>query len=98
MVNSSHNDDLGNNLDFDAFVSYFEETDRDYAETIKRNLERFGIRTFVAHLEKRKYSGNFRDKIDGAISKCKYFILLVTIDTLDRIEFNVEISLKYVNS
>ena len=29
MVNSSHYDDLGNNLDFDAFVSYFEETGRD---------------------------------------------------------------------
>ena len=68
-----------------------------YAETIKRNLERFGIRTFVAHLEKRKYSGNFRDKIDGAISKCKYFILLVTIDTLDRIEVIRETRVAYSN-
>ena len=32
---------------FDAFVSYFEETGYDDAETIKRNLERYCIKTFA---------------------------------------------------
>jgi hypothetical protein len=82
---------------FDAFVSYFEETGNDNAETIKRNLERYCIKTFVAHLERDKYSGDFRENIDNVIANCRYYILLINIDTLEREEVIREIKQAYPN-
>jgi hypothetical protein len=74
------------NNKFDAFISYFEETGASNAETVKRNLESrdINIRTFVAHLERPNYAGDFEKKIDEVIACCKYFILLINVDTLNR--------------
>jgi hypothetical protein len=40
---------------FDAFISYFQQTGSDYAETIRDNLKRYSIKTFVAHIENHSY-------------------------------------------
>jgi hypothetical protein len=68
---------------FDAFVSYHELTGKDYAETTKKCLEP-GIRTFVAHVERPTFSGDFEQKINAVILQCKYFILLINVGTLER--------------
>lgn len=69
--------------DFDAIISYSEGTGAHHAEIIKRNLEKYRIKTFVAHIERPKYSGDFEEKINNAISICRYFILLINIDTYE---------------
>jgi TIR domain len=83
--------------DFDAFISYSEGTGAHHAEIIKRNLERYRIRTFVAHIERPKYSGNFHEKVDNVISICRYFILLINIDTYEREEVIREVKKAYPN-
>jgi hypothetical protein len=69
---------------FDAFVLYYELTGKDYAETTKRCLEESRIETFVAHIERPTFSGDFEQKINDVILHCKYFILLINVGTLER--------------
>jgi hypothetical protein len=90
MTNNSNNN-------FDAFVSYFEQTGKDYAETIRKNLRTYGINAFVAHIEKSRYVGNFQQKINNVIANCKYFILLINIDTLERDQVIRECKTAYPN-
>jgi hypothetical protein len=82
---------------FDAFVSYFEDTGKDYAETIRKNLKSYGINAFVAHIEKNNYVGNFEEAIDNIIENCTYFILLLNIDTLERRQVIRECKKAYPN-
>lgn len=81
--------------DFDAFVSYSRGTGGHHAEIIKRNLEGFRVRTFVDHIEQPNYSGDFREKVDNVISNCRYFILLINIDTYERGEVIREVKESY---
>lgn len=69
---------------YDAFVSYDELTGAHNAEIIRESLNRKNISAFVAHLERPGYTGNFETLIDNVINKCKYFVLLITVDTLER--------------
>src|SRR6266487_747295 len=78
-----------------AFISYFEETGKSNTETIKRNLESKGIKTFVAHMERPNYSGNFEEKVDEVIRNCKYFILLITVGIFTRPQVIREIKTAY---
>jgi TIR domain len=80
---------------FDVFVSYYEKTGRSYAETIRDIFEGKGLKTFVAHIERLKYSGNFRDKVNEAIRNCRYFVLLNTVDVFTRDEVVREIKTAY---
>lgn len=80
---------------FNVFVSYYERTGRSYAETIKDTFESKGLKTFVAHIERSKYSGNFRNKVDEAIRNCKHFVLLNTIDVFTRKEVVREVKTAY---
>jgi hypothetical protein len=79
---------------FDVFVSYYEKTGRSYAGTIKDIFESKGL-TFVAHIERPKYSGNFRDKVNEAIRNCRYFVLVNTIDVFTRDEVVRELRTAY---
>src|SRR5207245_3352450 len=72
------------NKKFDAFVSYYELTGKDYAETTKKCLEEGRIKTFVAHIERPTFSGDFEQKINAVILRCKYFIMLINLGTLYR--------------
>lgn len=80
---------------FDVFVSYFEETGSPYAQTIKRNFESKGLKTFVAHIERPNYSGNFREKVDEVIESCKYFVLLITFGVFKSKEVIRELKTAY---
>ena len=82
---------------FDAFISYFEETGSDNAETIRDNLKRYSINAFVAHIERRNYAGSFEEKINNVIANCRYFILLINIDTLGREQVVRECKRAYPN-
>jgi len=79
--------------DFDIFVCYDEATGGDFASALKANLvSRRGYRVFVAHIDRYKMKGKFRENnIDPIIDKCKIFILINTIDALDRSEVQREI-------
>lgn len=82
---------------FDAFISYFEQTGSDYAETIRDNLKRYSIKAFVAHVEKPRYVGRFEERINSVIANCRYFILLINIDTLGREQVIRECKTAYPN-
>jgi hypothetical protein len=69
---------------YDAFISYDELTGTHGAEIIKTSLERKKISAFVAHIQRSRYSGNFETTIDKVIGEFKYFILLISIDALER--------------
>jgi hypothetical protein len=90
MTNDSKND-------FDAFISYFEETGSDDAETIRDNLKRYSIKAFVAHIERHNYAGSFEEKVNNVIANCRYFILLINIDTLGREQVVRECKRAYPN-
>jgi hypothetical protein len=90
MTNDSNNG-------FDAFISYFEETGSDNAETIRDNLKRYSINAFVAHIERSNYAGSFEEKINNVIANCRYFILLINIDTLGREQVVRECKRAYPN-
>ena len=90
MTNDSNND-------FDAFLSYFEETGEDNAETIRRNLKVYCVKTFVAHIEGHNYVGNFEEEINNVIANCRYFLLLINIDTLGREQVIREFKQAYPN-
>jgi hypothetical protein len=51
--------------------------------------------TFVAHIEGPNYSANFRQVIDDVIHRSRYFILLITTDTLERPEVIREVKQAY---
>jgi hypothetical protein len=69
---------------FDAFISYYEETGEDFAEKIKKCFETRNMKTFVAHIERSKLAGEYERIFDEAITNSKYFVLLITLDTLTR--------------
>ncbi len=87
----------GSNDRFDAFISYFEQTGSDYAETIRDNLKRYSIKAFVAHVERPPYVGSFEGRINSVIGNCRYFILLINIDTLGREQVIRECKTAYPN-
>ncbi len=70
--------------DYDVFVSYDELTGEEYAERIFNSLKRRGYKVFVAHIERKVRSGEFEQYINRIIAKCHTFILVNTLDTLDR--------------
>ncbi len=72
------------NKKFDAFVSYYERTGKYYAETAKECLEERRIKTFVAHIERPTFSGDFEHVVNAVISRCRFFILLISWGTLER--------------
>jgi hypothetical protein len=80
---------------FDVFVSYYETTGRSYADTIKDAFESQGLKTFVAHIERPRYAGDFRKKVDQVISNCRYFVLLNTFDVFTRDEVVRELKTAY---
>ena len=47
-------------------------------------MEEGRIKTFVAHIERPTFSGDFEQKINAVILRCKYFIMLINVGTLDR--------------
>jgi hypothetical protein len=51
----------------------------------------------VGHIEQPKYSGDFQEKVDNVISACRYFILLINIDTFEREEVIREVKKAYSN-
>lgn len=70
--------------DYDVFVSYDELTGEEYAERIFNSLKRRGYKVFVAHIERKERSGEFEEYVNRIIAKCHTFILVNTLDTLDR--------------
>jgi hypothetical protein len=81
--------------EFDAFISYYEETGKDYAQTIKRCFETRNIKTFVAHIERSKLIGEYERIFDQAIMSSKYFVLLITLDALTREQVIREVKTAY---
>jgi hypothetical protein len=55
-------------------------TQKQFAITQKR----YSIKAFVAHVERPRYVGGFEERINNVIANCRYFILLINIDTLGR--------------
>ncbi|MDP9288124.1 MAG: toll/interleukin-1 receptor domain-containing protein [Thermoproteota archaeon] len=80
---------------FDAFISYYEETGEDYAAKIKKCFETRNIQTFVAHIERSKLAGDYERIFDEAITNSKYFVLLITVDTLTRQQVVREVRTAY---
>jgi len=84
---------------FDIFICYDEATGGDFASALQEYLvTRRGYRVFVAHIERHKMAGKFReDHIYPIIDSCPTFILLNTLDALDRSEIQKEIQRAFPN-
>lgn len=80
---------------YEAFVSYYELTGKKFAEIIHTVFLDHGIKPFVAHLERRTFSGNFDSKRLTILKKCKYFIFINSMGAFKREEIIKEFQMAY---
>ncbi len=84
--------------EYDIFVCYCEDTGKDPAETVRRVLQnKRNYKVFVAHIYRDLIQGDYREKIDGFISKCRIFIFIMTFDALNSEEIIREVTVAFPN-
>jgi tetratricopeptide (TPR) repeat protein len=79
------------NDSFEFFVSYYEDTGKDFAGRIYDLFKKKGYKVYVNHKSRDIEHGKFRDNIDKIINESKVFILLNTYGTLSRTEVKREV-------
>ena len=86
---------------FKAFICYHEKSDynsKAYTKIISDILGVAGVRSFVAHVERNRYSEVFDEVRNTILSKyCKYFIFINTQGSLIREEIIKEFKMAYPN-
>jgi hypothetical protein len=74
---------------FDVFVCYHELGASDYAEQIFKTLTERKYSVYVDHIFRKPNRGKIHENIDNIIKNCKIFILLNTIDSLNRAVWHI---------
>ena len=85
--------------EYDIFICYDETTAKDYVSTLYSALtDRRRYRVFAAHIKRDLMSGDFRGEyIDPIIKKSKIFILINSLDALNRSEVIREVKIAFPN-
>lgn len=84
--------------EYDVFISYYENTAKDYAEYIRNVLWKDRkYKVFVYHILAHLTDGERQTIIDTIINKCKIFVLLNTYGSLDRDEVIREVKVAFPN-
>lgn len=91
---TSHRATLEN---FDVFITYHETPRaKKFAEIIKEYLyNEYQLFSFVAHLERNKYSADFDKVRESVIKAAKFFLLINTEEALNRLEIIKEFKMAY---